>query len=286
MGSLEAFYCTIRQTTTVAAIDNSTEELNYDQVFVRDIVPRALAFLMNGEAAIVKNFLMKTLRLQSWEKKIDQFKSGGVMPASFKVLHDPIKNSETIVADFGECPIGRVTPVDSGFWWIIMFRAYTKSTGDTSLAELPEFHKGMHLIPTLCLSEGFDTFPTLLRADGCSVIDPRMGAYGYPIEKQALFFMALRCALLLLKQDEGRKFADRIIKRFHALSYHVSSYFWLDMKHLNDIHRYKTEEYSHTVVNKFNVLPDSLPNWVFDFMPSRGGYFKSCLNGFPLVLFG
>ncbi|PHT40349.1 hypothetical protein CQW23_19203 [Capsicum baccatum] len=274
MGSLEAFYCTIPQTTTVAAIDNSTEELNYDQVFVRDIVPRALAFLMNGEAAIVKNFLMKTLRLQSWEKKIDQFKSGeGVMPASLKCFMTLLKNSETIVADFGECAIGRVTPVDSGFWWIIMFRAYTKSTGDTSLAELPEFQKGTHLIPTLCLSEGFDTFATLLRAAGCSVIDPRMGAYGYPIEKQDLFFMALRCALLLLKQDEGRKFADRIIKRLHALSYHVSSYFWLDMKHLNDIHRAKTEEYSHTVVNKFNVLPDSLPNRVFDFMPSRGGYF-------------
>ncbi|KAL2493592.1 putative alkaline/neutral invertase B [Forsythia ovata] len=25
--------------------------------------------------------------------------------------------------------------------------------------------------------------------------------------------------------------------------------------------------------NKFNVMPDSLPDWVFDFMPTRGGYF-------------
>jgi len=37
--------------------------------------------------------------------------------------------------------------------------------------------------------------------------------------------------------------------------------------------RYKTEEYSHTAVNKFNVMPDSIPDWVFDFMPLRGGYF-------------
>ncbi|KAK4437697.1 putative alkaline/neutral invertase B [Sesamum alatum] len=260
---------------TIAALDNSEENLNYDQVFVRDFVPSALAFLMNGEPEIVKNFILKTLRLQSWEKRIDRFQLGeGVMPASFKVLHDPTRNTETLIADFGESAIGRVAPVDSGFWWIILLRAYTKSTGDTSLAERPECQKGMRLILSLCLSEGFDTFPTLLCADGCSMIDRRMGVYGYPIEIQALFFMALRCALLLLKQDgPGEEFIERIIKRLHALSYHMRSYFWLDLKQLNDIYRYKTEEYSHTAVNKFNVMPDSLPEWVFDFMPLHGGYF-------------
>lgn len=145
------------------------------QVFVRDFVPSALAFLMNGEPEVVKNFLLKTLRLQAWEKKIDRFQLGeGVMPASFKVLHDPIRNTETLIADFGESAIGRVAPVDSGFWWIILLRAYTKSTGDTSLADEPECQKGIRLILSLCLSEGFDTFPTLLCADGCSMIDRRM----------------------------------------------------------------------------------------------------------------
>jgi len=100
------------------------------------------------------------------------------------------------------------------------------------------------------------------------------GVYGYPIEIQALFFMALRCSLLLLKPDGvGKEFVDLIGSRLHALSYHMRSYFWLDLKQLNGIYRYKTEEYSHTAVNKFNVMPDSLPDWVFDFMPSRGGYF-------------
>ncbi|KAJ6409878.1 hypothetical protein OIU84_009378 [Salix udensis] len=232
---------------TIAALDNSEEQVNYDQVFVRDFVPSALAFLMNGEPEIVKNFILKTLRLQSWEKKIDRFQLGeGVMPASFKVLHDPVRNNETLMADFG----------------------------DTSLAEKPECQKGMRLILSLCLSEGFDTFPTLLCADGCCMVDRRMGVYGYPIEIQALFFMALRCALLLLKQDEeGNEFVQRITKRLHALSFHMRSYYWIDLKHLNDIYRYKTEEYSHTAVNKFNVIPDSLPEWIFDFMPVRGGYF-------------
>ncbi|KAJ6920869.1 alkaline/neutral invertase CINV2-like [Populus alba x Populus x berolinensis] len=178
------------------------------------------------------------------------------------------------MADFGESAIGRVAPVDSEFWWIILLRAYTKSTGDSSLAEMPECQRGMRLILNLCLSEGFDTFPTLLCTDGCCMIDRRMGVYGYPIEIQALFFMALRCALILLKQDdEGKEFVERVGTRLHALSYHMRNYFWLDMKQLNDIYRYKTEEYSHTAVNKFNVMPDSLPDWVFDFLPTRGGYF-------------
>lgn len=145
---------------------------------MRDFVPSALAFLMNGEPEIVKNFLLKTLRLQSWEKKVDNFTLGaGVMPASFKVLHDPVRNNETIIADFGECAIGRVAPVDSGFWWIILLRAYTKSTGDNTLAEMPEFQRGIKLILALCLSEGYDTFPTLLCADGCSMIDRRMVSF-------------------------------------------------------------------------------------------------------------
>ncbi|KAG6481453.1 probable alkaline/neutral invertase D [Zingiber officinale] len=261
---------------TIAANDHGSEEVvNYDQVFVRDFVPSALAFLMNGEPEIVKNFLLKTLHLQGWEKRIDRFKLGeGVMPASFKVLHDPARKTDTLIADFGESAIGRVAPVDSGFWWIILLRAYTKSTGDLSLAETPDCQKGMRLILALCLSEGFDTFPTLLCADGCSMIDRRMGIYGYPIEIQALFFMALRCALAMLKHDaEGKEFVERIVTRLHALSYHMRSYFWFDFQQLNDIYRYKTEEYSHTAVNKFNVIPDSIPDWVFEFMPTRGGYF-------------
>jgi hypothetical protein len=129
------------------------------QVFVRDFVPSALAFLMNNEADMVKNFLLKTLHLQSSEKMVDRFKLGaGAMPASFKVDPNRNRNTETLVADFGESAIGRVAPVDSGFWWIILLRAYTKYIGDVSLSESPDCQKCMRLILNLCLSEGFDTF--------------------------------------------------------------------------------------------------------------------------------
>lgn len=50
---------------TVAANDLLDKQaLNYDQVFIRDFVPSALAFLLNGEGEIVKNFLLHTLQLQ------------------------------------------------------------------------------------------------------------------------------------------------------------------------------------------------------------------------------
>lgn len=260
---------------TIAALDSTEDALNYNQVFVRDFVPSGLAFLMNGEPEIVKNFLLKTLQLQSWDKRIDNFTLGeGVMPASFKVLHDPERDTDTIIADFGESAIGRVAPIDSGFWWIILLRAYTKCTGDHSLIDLSQVQRGMRLILSLCLSEGFDTFPTLLCADGCCMIDRRMGIYGYPIEIQALFFLALRSARMLLKPEGGGKeFIQRIDTRLHAISFHMRTYFWLDHEQLNNIYRYKTEEYSHTAVNKFNVIPDSIPDWVFDFMPMKGGYF-------------
>lgn len=100
------------------------------------------------------------------------------------------------------------------------------------------------------------------------------GIYGYPIEIQSLFFMALRCARFLLKPEAGGKeFLERIDKRLHALSFHIRTYYWLDHQQLNNIYRYKTEEYSQTAVNKFNVIPDSIPDWLFDWMPMKGGYF-------------
>jgi hypothetical protein len=161
------------------------------QVFMRDFIPSALAFLMKGEHLIVKNFLVETARLQSREKMVDLFKLGqGVMPASFKVHHrNPTQKTESLLADFGETAIGRVAPVDSGLWWIILLRAYTKWTGDNSLAESTNCQRAMHLILRLCLSEGCDTSPALLCADGCSMIDRRM--VGCPPHSSYLCFLIM-----------------------------------------------------------------------------------------------
>ncbi|KAL2506851.1 Alkaline/neutral invertase A [Abeliophyllum distichum] len=266
---------------TVAAIDPADKQpLNYDQVFIRDFVPSALAFLLKGERDIVKNFLLHTLQLQSWEKTVDCYSPGqGLMPASFKVRNVPLdgrdgESEDVLDPDFGESAIGRVAPVDSGLWWIILVRAYGKITGDYSLQERVDVQTGMRLILNLCLSDGFDMFPTLLVTDGSCMIDRRMGIHGHPLEIQALFYSALRCSREMLTVDDSTKnLVAAINNRLSALSFHIREYYWVDMKKINEIYRYKTEEYATDAINKFNIYPDQIPHWLVDWIPETGGYF-------------
>ena len=130
---------------TVAACDSQMDSLNYNHCFVRDFAVSAMALLMNDEVKIVRNFLVETLKLQSDEKVMDCFKPGkGLMPASF-IIKD-FNGKETVKGDFGELAIAKVAPVDSGFWWLIILRAYVKASGDLSLARTSEFQTGIKLI--------------------------------------------------------------------------------------------------------------------------------------------
>ncbi|CAJ1869756.1 unnamed protein product [Sphenostylis stenocarpa] len=263
---------------TVAANDSDDQQpLNYDQVFIRDFIPSALAFLLKGEKEIVKNFLLHTLQLQSWEKTVDCYSPGqGLMPASFKVKTmnlDEGKTEEVLDPDFGESAIGRVAPVDSGLWWIILLRAYGKLTGDYGLQERLDVQTGLKMILNLCLTDGFDMFPSLLVTDGSCMIDRRMGIHGHPLEIQALFYSALRSAREMVAADENSKnLVGEINNRLSALSFHIREYYWLDPQKMNEIYRYKTEEYSLNATNKFNIYPDQIPLWVTDWVPEGGGY--------------
>ncbi|XP_077240448.1 alkaline/neutral invertase A, mitochondrial-like isoform X2 [Tasmannia lanceolata] len=265
---------------TVAANDPADKfPLNYDQVFIRDFVPSALAFLLKREGEIVRNFLLHTMQLQSWEKTVDCYSPGqGLMPASFKVRTVPLDGNneafeEVLDPDFGESAIGRVAPVDSGLWWIILLRAYGKITGDYALQERVDVQTGIKLVLHLCLSDGFDMFPSLLVTDGSCMIDRRMGIHGHPLEIQALFYSALRCSREMITVNDGSKNLVRAINnRLSALSFHIRQYYWVDMKKINEIYRYKTEEYSTDAINKFNIYPDQIPAWLVDWIPEKGGY--------------
>ncbi|KAJ9188705.1 hypothetical protein P3X46_000075 [Hevea brasiliensis] len=265
---------------TIAANDPSdTSILNYDQVFIRDFIPSGIAFLLKGEYDIVRNFILYTLQLQSWEKTMDCHSPGqGLMPANFKVRTVPLDGDDSATEDildpdFGEAAIGRVAPVDSGLWWIILLRAYGKCSGDLSVQERVDVQTGIKMILKLCLADGFDMFPTLLVTDGSCMIDRRMGIHGHPLEIQALFYSALLCAREMLAPEDGSADLIRALNnRLVALSFHIREYYWIDMKKINEIYRYKTEEYSYDAVNKFNIYPDQIPSWLVDFMPNRGGY--------------
>ncbi|KAL5537747.1 hypothetical protein UlMin_043002 [Ulmus minor] len=273
------YYCNNPIGTIAANDPSSTSILNYDQVFIRDFIPSAIAFLLKGEFDIVKNFLLHTLQLQSWEKTMDCHSPGqGLMPASFKVRTvplegDDIATEDVLDPDFGEAAIGRVAPVDSGLWWIILLRAYGKCTGDRSVQERVDVQTGIKMILKLCLADGFDMFPTLLVTDGSCMIDRRMGIHGHPLEIQALFYSALLGAReMLAPEDASADLIRALTNRLVALSFHIREYYWIDMRKLNEIYRYKTEEYSYEAVNKFNIYPDQIPSWLVEFMPSKGGY--------------
>ncbi|EKQ70800.1 glycogen debranching enzyme [Leptolyngbyaceae cyanobacterium JSC-12] len=268
-----------RPVGTVAARDPYVEALNYDQCFVRDFVPCALLFLMNGQYDIVRNFLIETLALQSSDKQMDCFNAGqGLMPASFKVeTRDTF--DQYLVADFGEHAIGRVTPVDSCLWWLILLRAYVQATGDFDLAHRYEFQHGIVQILKLCLADRFDMYPTMLVPDGAFMIDRRMGVYGHPLEIQALFYAALRSARELLAPNRrGEVFRQVVNQRLSVLSFHIREYYWIDLKRLNNIYRYRGEEFGEAAINKFNIYPDSIPDWLTEWIPETGGYLAGNLG--------
>ncbi|XP_038892505.1 neutral/alkaline invertase 3, chloroplastic [Benincasa hispida] len=273
------YYCGSPIGTIAARDPTSSNLLNYDQVFIRDFIPSGIAFLLKGEYDIVRNFILHTLQLQSWEKTMDCHSPGqGLMPASFKVRTVPLDGDdsateEVLDPDFGEAAIGRVAPVDSGLWWIILLRAYGKCSGDLSVQERVDVQTGIKMILRLCLADGFDMFPTLLVTDGSCMIDRRMGIHGHPLEIQALFYSALVCAREMLAPEDGSADLIRALNnRLVALSFHIREYYWVDLRKLNEIYRYKTEEYSYDAVNKFNIYPDQIPSWLVEWMPSKGGY--------------
>ncbi len=263
---------------TLAAVDPHADPLNYDQCFLRDFVPSALVFLMHGEADIVRNFLIETLKLQSHEKQMDCFEPGaGLMPASFKV--QSIGSQEFFVADFGEQAIARVPPVDSCMWWILLLRAYEKATGDLTLARQPDFQAGIKLILDLCLVHRFSMYPTMLVPDGACMIDRRLGVYEHPLEIQVLFYASLRAAgELLLPDGNGESYLDKVNRRLGALKYHIRNYYWLDLQRLREIYRYKGNEFGKEVANKFNIHSESIPSWLTEWLPETGGYLAGNLG--------
>ncbi|MEC4816397.1 MAG: glycoside hydrolase 100 family protein [Scytonema sp. PMC 1069.18] len=264
---------------TVAALDPGLNALNYDQCFVRDFVSSALAFLMKGKPEIVRNFLIETLSLQSQEPQMDSFKPGpGLMPASFKV--ESKDGEEYLTADFGEHAIAKVPPVDSCLWWIILLRAYVKATGDISLFHRQEFQKGIKLLLQMCLVHRFAMYPTMLVPDGSFMIDRRMGVYEHPLEIQVLFYAALRAAseLLLPKNEDNASSLYSINQRLTSLTQHLRAYYWIDLNRLNEIYRFKGDEFGKEVANRFNIYADSIPTWLTEWLPDNGGYLAGNLG--------
>ena len=258
---------------TVAACDKTLSASNYNECFIRDFFPSALVFLMDGRHDIVRNFLQAVLQLRSQQQQMEGHElAEGLMPASFAVTSE---NGEpaTLVADFGDRAIGRVAPVDSAMWWIILLRSYTIISGDTSLAHSESFQHGIRQILNLYLKESFETSPAMLVPDGSCMIDRRMGVYGHPLEIQSLFYgMLLSAQELLINNDINQPLLSMVRKRVQTLRSYIRLYYWLDIERLNEIHRYKSEEFGWDAVNVLNINPEIIPEWIDGWLPANTGY--------------
>ncbi|MFW6375402.1 MAG: glycoside hydrolase 100 family protein [Guyparkeria sp.] len=262
---------------TIASGDGDAPAQNYDHVFTRDFFVSAVAFLLRGEHEIVRNFLRVALDLQSADHHMDCFRPGqGMMPASFRVAGTGAE--ERLEPDFGEHAIARVTPIDSGFWWLYLLHAYTRASGDESLAKSDAMQRGIRLILELCLPPRHEMLPTLLVPDGAFMIDRRLGVYGHPLDIQVLFHLALRAADGLLDVPVDDPLRRAVAERESHLAHHLRHYYWLDMATLNRIYRYQVEELGADAANPFNIRPDTIPEWLFEWMPRDGGYFAGNLG--------
>nr|GMD89254.1 alkaline/neutral invertase A, mitochondrial [Ipomoea batatas] len=92
----------------VAANDPADKlPLNYDQVFIRDFIPSALAFLLNGEGGDCQKIFCSIL-------------------FSCRVAEKTVGLHIALDKDFGESAIGRVAPVDSGKWMISLHKCLSR----------------------------------------------------------------------------------------------------------------------------------------------------------------
>ncbi len=261
-------------TTAARPSDGALAAVNYGDCFIRDFFPSALVFLMKDEVEIVRNFLETVLGLCGRQERMAGHEfSEGLMPASFEVRQTEDGHGE-LVPDFGDRAIGRVAPVDSAAWWMILLRIYTLMTGDIGLAHSSEFQEGMRRILRLYLKESFEISPAMLVPDGSFMIDRRMGVNGHPLEIQALFYGMLLTAKELLISNEANAGLLKVVdKRLPTLRSYIRLYYWLDRDRLNEIHRYKSEEFGWDAQNLLNIYPESIPDWLDGWLPAGQGYF-------------
>lgn len=267
---------------TVAALGKTgLASQNYEECFIRDFIPAGLVFLSEGRSDIVRNFLETVLSLRTRERTMPGGHEiqPGVMPASFRVVVDD-SGKESLLADFGERAIGRVAPVDTMMWWMILLYIYVRSTGDEALAKRAEFQSTIQQILHLCLKDTFEVSPALLVPDACSMIDRRLGIYGHPLEIQGLFYSILLIARQLLEpvNKDITNLIETARTREQALRNYVRIFYWLDLERLNEIHRYRTEEFGVESVNVLNIYPESIPDWLPDWLPENSGYFVGNLG--------
>ena len=217
---------------TLAALETNTDTVNYDQIFTRNFFVSGLALLLNGKYETVRTFIRVTSDLQQSDASTNCFQAHrGLMPASFKVVEKDRKKE--LVADFGEHAIGRVTPVDSSLWWLLLMYVYINASGDKAIATEDKTCRSIKRILDHYMIGHFELIPTLLVPDGAFMIDRRMGMYGHPLDIEVLFHAALRASREILSIDaspDDKNYIERIESRLGHLEDHIRADYWIELR--------------------------------------------------------
>jgi len=255
--------------------EESRQDLNYHEIFMRDNIPVMIYLLVEGKSEIVRNFLDTCLKLQSSE-----FQTKGIFPTSF------VEINGKLIADYGQRAIGRVCSVDATLWWPILAHIYVQRTGDRDWAKKPEVQLGLRRFLALILHPQFREAPTLYVPDGAFMIDRPMDVWGNPIEIQVLLYGALLTAASLLKIDldhkSPRQLDDQTRIQLHQFRYALSwikrlrryllTHYWVNNKTIQVLRRRPTEQYGEFVSNEYNIQTETIPHWLQDWLGAQGGY--------------
>jgi hypothetical protein len=255
--------------------EKSNQDLNYNEIFIRDNIPVMIFLLLEGKSEIVKHFLNTCLKLQSTE-----FQTRGIFPTSFVELKGEL------IADYGQRAIGRVCSVDATLWWPILAYIYVQQTGDRAWAIKPEVQLGLQRFLDLILHPQFREAPTLYVPDGAFMIDRPMDVWGNPLEIQVLLYGALISAAALIKIDLDQKSSSQIDATTHIqlhqfdyaiawvkrLKRYLLTHYWVNNKTIQILRRRPTEQYGESVANEYNIQTETIPHWLQAWLGEQGGY--------------
>ncbi|RFP60005.1 MAG: alkaline invertase [Limnothrix sp. CACIAM 69d] len=286
-------YCRDRPVGTFAALPQPRRDrpdappdpdLNYNEVFIRDNVPVMIYFLLDGRADLLRDFLDICLDLQSTDPQTE-----GIFPSSFYV--EP--NSQTLVADYGQRAIGRVSSVDASLWWPILAHVYVQRTGDWSWSQQPKVQEGIQRFLRLILHPWFRHAPTLYVPDGAFMIDRPLDVWGAPLEIQTLLYGALLSSVVLIHSDLKEKvigstagsaaLTDPFIRQqiwqlryatalARRLRRYLLQHYWINGKTIQILRRRPTDQYGERVSNEYNIRTETIPHWLQAWLGDQGGY--------------
>ena len=256
---------------SVAALEHPGKSgaVNYGEVFVRDNVPVMLYLLLQGRYGIVRHFLTICLELQS-----SAYQTRGIFPTSF------VEQQGSLVADYGQRSIGRISSVDATLWWPVLCWLYVQRSHDYGFGTNQNVQRGVQLLLDLVLHPTFEGTPVLFVPDCAFMIDRPMDVWGAPLEVEVLLFGCLRsCYQLMALAQKGsmsRLLEQRLVltrRWIQDLRGFLYKHYWVTSKTMQMLRRRPTEQFGEQQgENEFNVQPQVVPSWLQEWLDNQGGY--------------